>query len=371
MATVYLHIGMPKTATSTLQSVLADNHERLLKNGFLYPKKPRNGDAHHLLVTDLIEKHQGRSMPDIWYGSKPRGQAWDSLLTEIHDHESDIDSVIISSELFFGQANHMQQILENVSDHLRGHEVRIVVYLRRQDQLYSSFYNQDVKGVRQWSHSAYQFYQTHQLFQQDYHQMLDSWSSVFGKKHMIIRPFEAEQWPNGDIVQDFCSILGVEALHSADRENEDTLGGVQIYLKRCLNKIGFDKGRNDAVLNILAEVCPQEPGPRYQYIHRGLYAKYRQNWLDNNRAISSDYLGDKPLFLRPIPEPGEVDIHKVNRFTVAGCAQHLIAVYSWEKYPEYRRLFAKATALMLAEQDLWHALKPSERVRLLSWCEPE
>lgn len=371
MATVYLHIGMPKTATSTLQSILAGNHDRLLGNGVLYPKYLRNGDAHHLLVTDLLEKHQGRSMPDIWYGSKARGAAWDSLLAEIGQHQSNIESVIISSELFFGQANHMQRILEDVSEYLRGHEVRVIVYLRRQDQLYSSFYNQDVKGVRQWGHSAYQFYQTHQLFQQDYHQMLATWSSVFGKKHMIIRPFEVEQWPNGDIVQDFCSLVDVEALVSTERENEDSLGGVQIYLKRCLNKIGFEKSWNEAVLNILAEVCPEPSAPRCQYIHRGLYANYRKNWIASNDAISSDYLEGKPMFQRPIPEPDEVEIHKLNRYTVAGCAQHLTAVFGSGQYPEYRKLFAKATALMLAEQDLWHSLDASERVALLNWCEPE
>ena len=45
MATIYIHIGAPKTATSTLQSTLAGNYRKLLKNGVLYPKAPRHGDA--------------------------------------------------------------------------------------------------------------------------------------------------------------------------------------------------------------------------------------------------------------------------------------------------------------------------------------
>ncbi len=369
MATVYLHIGAPKTATSTLQRTLAKNYGRLLKNGVLYPRDLRNGDAHHLLVTDLIEKYQSRPMPDIWYGAHPRGQAWDSLLREIKRHENSINSVIVSSELFFGQTTYIDSMLEDVTDYLQGHEIRVIVYLRRQDQLYSSFYNQDVKGVRHWSHSAYQFYQTHQIFQQDYHQLLNTWSGVFGKKHIIIRPFEPEQWLNGDIVQDFCAAVGTAGLRSKYRENDESLEMTQLYLKRCLNKIGFDKSQNEEVLRILLKVCPEESTPRCQYVHRGLYRKYREQWLRVNRDLSRDYLKQKSLFLQPIPEPEDVEMYKINKYAAAGYAQYMFKIFGKGKYPKYRRLFAKVTVLMLAELDLWHALEPDDRVVLLEWCE--
>ena len=76
MADVYIHIGAPKTATSTLQEVLVRQSAKLLKAGVLYPKRCRDGDAHHVLVCDLIEAHHGNRMPDVWYGDYPRGQAW-------------------------------------------------------------------------------------------------------------------------------------------------------------------------------------------------------------------------------------------------------------------------------------------------------
>ncbi len=164
--------------------------------------------------------------------------------------------MIISSELFFGQNRSIEAILDAVSEHLQGHEVRVVVYLRRQDQLYSSFYNQDVKGVRQWPESAYQFYQTHQIFQQDYYSLLNVWSGAFGRKHVIIRPFESDQWVNGDIVQDFCDATDTILLPSGYRDHNESLGPIQLYIKRCLNRIGFDKHNNGQVLQILRHVCP-------------------------------------------------------------------------------------------------------------------
>ena len=112
MATVYLHIGAPKTATSTLQNVLASNAQRLLKNGVLYPGSMRSSDAHHVLACDLIEKCQGSKMSDVWYGAQPRGQGWQLLQREIEQYGSALEAVVLSSELFFGQSKSLASILD-------------------------------------------------------------------------------------------------------------------------------------------------------------------------------------------------------------------------------------------------------------------
>jgi hypothetical protein len=367
VATIYIHIGAPKTATSTLQSTLANHCDRLLASGVLYPGDCRNGDAHHLLVCDLIETFQEIRMPDIWYGERPRGEAWSMLASEIDRHGAAIHSVIISSELFFGQNKSIEAILDAVAGHLQGHEVRVVVYLRRQDQLYSSFYNQDVKGVRQWPDSAYQFYQTHQIFQQDYYSLLNVWSSAFGRKHIIIRPFESDQWVNGDIVQDFCAATGTVLLPSGYREHNESLGPIQLYVKRCLNRVGFDKGRNGEVLQVLRQVCPQPPSGNCCYVHQALYQQFREEWQRVNRAIAGEYLDADELFREPIPEPDEIELYSIDKYDLAGYAKHMFGIFGQGEYRELRPLFARATLLALAEQNLWHALEPQDRAEMLAW----
>ncbi len=367
MAIVYLHIGAPKTATSTLQSILARNYRKLLSNGVLYPRDFRNGDAHHLLVCDLIEKCQGIRMPDVWYGPRNRGEAWAALTAEIDRHGSNIHSIILSSELFFGQSDSIKSMLDDVFVHLQGHEVRIIVYLRRQDQLYSSFYNQDIKGVRQWTGSAYQFYQTHQIFQQDYHSLLDVWSEVFGRKHVIIRPFESEQWVNGDIVQDFCVAANTVPLRSGYKDDNESLGVTQLYIKRCLNKVGFDKKDNEDILRVLLKVGPEAPAKAGSYVHRAVYRRYRDEWLQANQAISADYLNGEDLFKNQLPVADQVHIHKINKFSVAGYIKNMHLIFSKGEYSAYRSLFARATLLAMAEQNLWQALEAADRERILGW----
>jgi hypothetical protein len=365
--TIYLHIGAPKTATSTLQNVLASNAKSLLARGVLYPQSMRSGDAHHVLACDLIENYQGNTMPDVWYGTVPRGEGWQLLRQEIEQHRDKVHSVIVSTELLFGQNRHLQDMLAEMAGHLAGYDVKVVVYLRRQDQLYSSFYNQDVKGMRQWGASAYEFYQTHQIFRSDYHEMLDRWSGVFGKQNIILRPFESGQWPDGDIVRDFCSSLGVKPLSSRYEDRNESLGMTQLYLKRCLNRVGFDKEQNDSIINVLTKICPEEPAKNCLYVHRGLYGQYRKHWEEVNSALSRDYLQGKPLFDEPLPKPGELELYKVNEQALAGFIGYFVNVFGTGKYREHRSLFARAILLALAEHDLWHTLKEAQRKELLGW----
>jgi hypothetical protein len=368
MARVYLHIGAPKTATSTLQHVLANNVQRLLKSGVLYPRTVGHGNAHHTLVCDLVEKHRGQTMPDIWYGDIPRGETWSLLQAEMTRHGAAVHSVILSSELFFGQVHELDPILKDVAAHLRGHDVRVIVYLRRQDQLYSSFYNQDVKGIRQWSNSAYQFYQTHQMFEYGYHSVMKIWSDAFGKGNIIIRPFESGQWPGGNIVQDFCDSLGIVSLQGSAEENYESLGMIQLYVKRCLNKVGFAKSLNDEILRILYTLCPEEPVKGCLYVHKKLYMKYRDQWLQDNLILSNEYLERAELFSQPIPRADELKVYEINRFNTALYVRNMFDAFKQGRYRKHRQLFSKATLLVLADQNLWNALKAHERPELLEWA---
>jgi len=53
MKTVYLHIGLHKTGTSTIQFFLANNREKLAELGYLYPFKQV---AHHNLAYLIGDK---------------------------------------------------------------------------------------------------------------------------------------------------------------------------------------------------------------------------------------------------------------------------------------------------------------------------
>tara|TARA_R110001599_G_scaffold145321_1_gene327627 strand:- start:82094 stop:83197 length:1104 start_codon:yes stop_codon:yes gene_type:complete len=366
MATVYLHIGAPKTATSTLQSMLAGNFEQLLRQGVLYPQLLRHGDAHHTLVADLIQAYQGHTMADLWYGDRTRGEAWQNLQREIEQYPG-IEKIILSSELFFGQTRRLEDMLADIQGRLSAHELKVVVYLRRQDQLYSSFFNQDVKGARQWAHNAYQFYQTHQIFQHDYSELLGIWSDGVGRENMVIRPYETAQWVGGNIIDDFCAATGIEPLGSVPTAPNESLGPTQLYVKLCLNRVGYDKGANESVLALLQQVYPETPGGPCTYVHRGLYREYRKKWIKVNKRIADHYLDGELLFCDPIPPPEKIDLYQPELALIEHCLLALFEHFSGPGDQEHRSLFARAMLLILAEKDLWDEFEPMRCNTLIQW----
>ncbi len=366
MATVYFHIGAPKTATSTLQSVLAGEAGQLLHAGVLYPRSCRHANAHHPLACDLMERHGGRKMPAFWYGDVAPGTAWSLLADELVEHRHQADTAVVSSELFFGQAKHLEPMLEDLRSLLAGHRLRVVVYLRRQDQLYASFYNQDVKGTRQWGESAYQFYQTHQLFERDYHSLLSAWGEALGKDNVLIRPFEKTAWVDGDIVSDFCQLIGLPRLHSNQKEDNPGLGPTQLYVKRCLNRTGYDKSLNDEVLRKLARLLPEPAGGDCRYVNQRFYRQLREQWLKTNQRLAADFLGGQPLFAASLPTAQKLAEYGVAKSALAEFIKRLVR-HSRHHGGELRVLFARAACLIIAEQALWDRVDSDTRARLISW----
>ena len=367
MATVYIHIGAPKTATSTLQAVLSKNQAKLLKQGVLYPASCRQASAHHPLICDLMHKHQGQAMADMWYGDVERGTAWSALASEMEAQGPGLRAVVVSSELFFGQARHLEDMLEDVLGYLQGHRIEVVAYLRRQDQMYASFYNQDIKGARQWCHNAYRFYETHQIFQRDYHSLLSAWAEALGRRNVLVRPFEPQQWTDGDIVADFCRTTGLPPLNAGNLESNEGLGPNQLYIKRCLNRVGYAKSLNDPVLGLLTRLCPESPARDCVYVHKRLYRKYRREWLQTNQRIARDFLHGDALFANPIPEATALEPYRVEDAVLAAYAGAVADSFSRGRQRELRPLFARGTLLMIAERDLWQALDAGQAGRLLEW----
>ncbi len=368
MATIYIHIGAPKSATSTLQSILALKAKKLIRHGVLYPANCRRNEAHHVLVCDLIEKFQRRKMPDFWYGDFPRGQGWRNLAEEIDDHAHRTDSVVLSSELFFGQTANIRRVRTHIDEYLPSHTFKVVVYLRRQDQLYSSFYNQEIKGARQWSSSSYELYETHKIFQYDYFELLKLWGDAFGDDNILVRPFEVQQWPDGDIVKDFCDVAGIVALRSGRLKKNESLGPNQLCVKKCLNRVGYDKALNDSVLRLIKRLLSEESIANTLYVDPGVYRRHRSRWIRTNQKLSESYFHGKPFFRETVPDVRALKSYKVDRIRLGEYVRSLVFHFGKGRSPELRSTFARGALLLVAEQGLWSSVGERQRADLVAWA---
>ena len=138
MSTVYLHIGYPKTGTSSIQVFLRDNAPALQNFGYYVPLigQGRVG-GHHALVRTLV------GLP-----VSPRQAVSEAaILSELAAAKD--RAVLISSEMLSGLLGDRAQA-QTMLGKLRGSHPKIVLimYVRNQPQFLNSAYSQGVKSFR-------------------------------------------------------------------------------------------------------------------------------------------------------------------------------------------------------------------------------
>jgi len=117
MKTVYLHIGMHKTATTAIQVCLRENEKALAALGYAMPKSGVSGTTHNNIAFSI------RSLPRY----DPEKGGVDELVDELST--SKFDRFIISAEAL----DHLTaQQIGLLQQKLRAFDVRIIVWLRRQ-----------------------------------------------------------------------------------------------------------------------------------------------------------------------------------------------------------------------------------------------
>ena len=144
MPKLYLHIGTYKTGTTSIQSFLTHNRENLLHKGYLYPTSGAGQMIKHGLFCETITMRRPYSpFANEWI------EEWENLEQEIDLHQPDY--VVLNTEGLCNFDRDEVKLLESyLSRYLSGFETKIIIYLRRQDDLLVSLYVQRVKTAQYW-----------------------------------------------------------------------------------------------------------------------------------------------------------------------------------------------------------------------------
>lgn len=305
MATLYLHIGTPKTGTTALQSFCLENRAALLRKGYSFMRSPyyypdimnaRNG---HFLI-------QPRSAADGSIQTERGRRQWKGGMDAVSAQFRRVPNVILSDEgIWNADQNGIWRDLKEESQK-RGFDVRVIVYLRPQDQFLSSRWGQQVKypideigrtkfdellpSADEWTHL-------------DYYEMLEGISSQFGRERVIARIYDRECFPDGDVVKDFLSILQLppdgDFRYVQDRNS--SIYGNALEIKRVLNTIpGVPPEAHRLALKIARQCTAQETA----FARRSLFspeerAAFMRRYEESNRRLARDYFGDERLVLFP------------------------------------------------------------------------
>lgn len=322
MPTLHLHIGTLKTGTTSLQSFLTRNRENLLKNGCLYPKSGAGkSDQHRFFFQTIASKR-----PDNLCTDK-RIEEWENLEKEVALHQP--KHVVISAEgICSFDADEVKLLRSYLSRFLSRVDIKIIIYLRRQDNLLVSLYAQRVKAGRYWG-SLKDFYEEGILspnayihgdsfirdFKFDYYELLKPWAEIFGKDNIIVRSYDKEK---KRLIDSFLEAIGCDEkgdLEYLDFNKNQTISGKKLKIIRLFNYIAR------GILSKSLDECEKLYIRRFLFARRGkaktlidlvenlpdvifssklasnkLLSTALANFESANRKVAQHYLGSAKLF---------------------------------------------------------------------------
>ncbi|BBI33316.1 sulfotransferase domain-containing protein [Cohnella abietis] len=213
MKTIFIHIGLSKTGTTSLQNFLTVNHSSLLKHNIFYPidnqKKYVQWNQHVGLIPSLTQEKL------IFFSDEENyvnGEALDEFVEDIEKVEQ--DNILISSEFFLRLYNDSSIYL--LQNKLRNYNTKIILYVRRQDEFYISTRSERAKvgfpNRISVTNAISDTCLNDSVFLEaaNYYKLINRWASVFGKENMIVRVFEKEKFYKNDLFSDFLNIFGIE-----------------------------------------------------------------------------------------------------------------------------------------------------------------
>ncbi|SFM76693.1 hypothetical protein [Shimia aestuarii] len=189
---LFLHIGCHRTATTSIQSFLRENHGLLIKLGILVPF----ARGRHL---DWINK--------IFNGTLDVDDFCGDLTKRANNKPNTIRAIVLSDEDIS-----MRRDLEVLARLQKHFDVEVIYSLRRQDLWLESWYFQNIKfqWMPKYAHASFNdFIRMREDFHWvHYDQYLQMVESHFGIEAIKLSVFEKSQMPGGPITA-FAKMIGI------------------------------------------------------------------------------------------------------------------------------------------------------------------
>ena len=286
---LFIHIGHPKTGTTSIQSYLLAHREALRRAGILVPITGNEKGAHNGLVENFYT---------VRHRASQTARNDDALKQEVA--RSGCATVVLSSEGF------IQENPARLAGLLGpGFETFILYYIRRQDLIVESVYAQRVRSYLGLLLSPIETLLPSLVPQ--YRKHLVRFARTFDPAHILVRPFETSAFHGGDLMSDFLTLIGADParLPADTRRHNESLKRHYLEFKRHCNRLPLLEDEHQALGRDLARLSASDATPQPKH---SLSQADRRHVLascaEENAWIARTYLGrpDGILFTDPPPD---------------------------------------------------------------------
>jgi hypothetical protein len=294
---VVLHIGSGKTGTSSVQAFLRENRDdRLAEQGLLYPRTP--GSARHVRLGLFAKSAEEAQRSPAWSRHKLSDHASfqeafrHDLLAEIE--ASELPRVLLSDEVLFHLSSEALSRLGSLMNSI-GEHLRLVAYLRRQDDHMVSRYQQGVK-VGMTDRLA-EYAQRDLSWFYDYHARLRKHERLLSPTEFVVHRFERDAFAGGSLFQDFLEAASISARaddwHQVAIRNE-SLDAESVEVLRLLNLYRVQHGgttRGPTRSRVVRRLAEASKGPTLT-LPDPVLDRFMAQWEESNQRVAREFLGD-------------------------------------------------------------------------------
>jgi hypothetical protein len=264
MKRCWIHIGMPKTGSTSIQSHLA--------------KRRRGPGWRYIAIGKLANMNREMhamfgTQPERWYWFKKQGMSREEIQQQgalMRDRlaqaitRSKAENLILSSEALSlirpRGIRALRDFLKPLCD-----EIKVVGYVRPPTGFTISSFQQAVKnGANSFSRVEGPLYRFR----------FEKYDKIFGRKNVIFRKFEPSTFTGGCIVVDFCELLGIEPPQAGEVERlNESLCREACGILYAYHKFGPGFGVGADVIRengyLIRPLLAME-GPRFRFSHEFL-----------------------------------------------------------------------------------------------------
>lgn len=228
-AKVFFHVGLPKTGTTYLQTILWNNRDELRSQGVLLPGF---GSRQHLWASGVV-----REDPNLDRRGPEAKHAWDRLTREVNDWPG---TAVISHEFFAGASE--AQAARAMAD-LAGAEVHVVLTARDTLSLVTARWQEFVKNGSTDPIEAYPATdETDPQDEWDWGTMdaadvLRRWGATLPPERVHVLTLPKPDEPRETLWLRFAALLGIDPARcdASGSEQNESLGVVEVELLRRIN----------------------------------------------------------------------------------------------------------------------------------------
>jgi hypothetical protein len=234
---VFFHVGLPKTGTTYLQTILWNNRAELLRQGILLPGF---GPRQHLWASGVV-----REEPDLTKRHADAPRAWEVLVEQVNAHPG---TAVVSHE-FFAAAS-AEQAGRAVAA-LGDAEVHVVLTARDTLSLVTARWQEFVKNGSTVPIDDYPVSEetdprdAWDWGSLDAADVLRRWSTAVPPERVHVLTLPKPTEPRETLWQRFAGLLGIDATRcdASGSEANESLGVVEVELLRRVNAdlTGFGK----------------------------------------------------------------------------------------------------------------------------------